>query len=45
MYNCIFKKILQAGLVEMKKIDNFIQEIQLKINKYNDIVLEWIPYN
>ncbi|CAB4416077.1 unnamed protein product [Rhizophagus irregularis] len=28
-----------------EKIDNFIQEMQLKINDYNDIVLEWIPYN
>ena len=26
-------------------IDNFIQEMQLKINKHDDIVLEWIPYN
>src|SRR2546430_11081192 len=26
-------------------IDNFIQEMQLKIDKYNDIVFEWIPYN
>ncbi|CAB4433368.1 unnamed protein product [Rhizophagus irregularis] len=28
-----------------KKIDDFIQERQLKINNYKDIVLEWIPYN
>ncbi|EXX74211.1 uncharacterized protein OCT59_003761 [Rhizophagus irregularis] len=28
-----------------EKIDNFIQERQLKINNYNDIVLEYIPYN
>ncbi|UZO16950.1 uncharacterized protein OCT59_008316 [Rhizophagus irregularis] len=28
-----------------KKIDDFIQERQLKINDHNDIVLEWIPYN
>ncbi|CAB5367075.1 unnamed protein product [Rhizophagus irregularis] len=28
-----------------EKIDGFIQERQLKINKYDDIVLEWIPYN
>ncbi|POG53550.1 kinase-like domain-containing protein [Rhizophagus irregularis DAOM 181602=DAOM 197198] len=27
-----------------EKIDNFIQEIQLQIDKYNDIVFEWIPY-
>ena len=28
-----------------EKIDGFIQEMQLKINKYNDIIFEWIPYN
>ena len=28
-----------------EKIDDFIQERQLKINNYDDIVLEWIPYN
>ncbi|CAB5356990.1 unnamed protein product [Rhizophagus irregularis] len=28
-----------------EKIDDFIQESQLKINSYKDIVLEWIPYN
>ncbi|CAB4440757.1 unnamed protein product, partial [Rhizophagus irregularis] len=28
-----------------EKINNFIQERQLKINNYDDIVLEWIPYN
>jgi hypothetical protein len=28
-----------------EKIDNFIQEIQLAINEYNDIVFEWIPFN
>ncbi|CAB5338456.1 unnamed protein product [Rhizophagus irregularis] len=28
-----------------EKIDDFIQERQLKINYYDDIVLEWIPYN
>src|SRR5687767_7928799 len=28
-----------------EKIDDFIQEMQLKINKYNDIIFEWIPYN
>ncbi|CAB5381024.1 unnamed protein product [Rhizophagus irregularis] len=30
---------------ENEKIDNFIQKIQLKINCYNDIIFEWIPYN
>src|SRR5688572_11025465 len=28
-----------------EKIDELIQEMQLKIDKYNDIVFEWIPYN
>src|SRR5215211_6326602 len=28
-----------------EKIDGFIQEMQLKIDEYNDIVFEWIPYN
>ena len=26
-------------------IDNFIQKMQLKIEKYDDIIVEWIPYN
>ena len=28
-----------------EKIDNFIQEMRLKIDKYDDIIFEWIPYN
>ncbi|CAB4422069.1 unnamed protein product [Rhizophagus irregularis] len=28
-----------------EKIDDFVQERQLKINKYEDTVFEWIPYN
>jgi hypothetical protein len=28
-----------------EKIDEFIQEKQLKIKDHNDIVFEWIPYN
>src|SRR5436305_10106048 len=28
-----------------EKIDDFIQEMQLKIDYPNDIVFEWIPYN
>ncbi|CAB5321513.1 unnamed protein product [Rhizophagus irregularis] len=28
-----------------KKIDDLIQEMQLKTNKSNGIVVEWIPYN
>ncbi|CAB4420289.1 unnamed protein product [Rhizophagus irregularis] len=26
-------------------VDNFIQEFQLKINDYDDIIIEWIPYD
>jgi hypothetical protein len=26
-------------------IDDFIQKMQLKINSYYDVILEWIPYN
>ena len=28
-----------------EKIDNLIQEMQLKINSRYDIIFEWIPYN
>jgi hypothetical protein len=28
-----------------KKIDKYIQEMQLKIDSYDDIIFEWIPYN
>src|SRR5437660_1003729 len=28
-----------------EKIDDLIQEMQLKIKKRNDIIFEWIPYN
>ncbi|CAB5388261.1 unnamed protein product [Rhizophagus irregularis] len=28
-----------------EKIDDYILERQLKINNYDDIVLEWVPYN
>jgi hypothetical protein len=27
------------------KIDNLIQEVQLKISNPRDIIFEWIPYN
>ncbi|GBC39068.2 kinase-like domain-containing protein [Rhizophagus irregularis DAOM 181602=DAOM 197198] len=30
---------------ENEEIDSLIQEIQLEINKVNDIIFEWIPYN
>ncbi|POG60527.1 kinase-like domain-containing protein [Rhizophagus irregularis DAOM 181602=DAOM 197198] len=28
-----------------ENIDNFIQERQLNVNSYDDVVFEWIPYN
>ncbi|EXX71019.1 kinase-like domain-containing protein [Rhizophagus irregularis DAOM 181602=DAOM 197198] len=28
-----------------EKIDNLVQEKQLNINGFNDIIVEWIPYN
>jgi serine/threonine protein kinase len=28
-----------------EKIDNFIQDMQLKIDNYDDKVIEWISYN
>src|SRR5687767_5666632 len=28
-----------------RKIDNLIQEMQLKITDRNDILFEWVPYN
>src|SRR5436190_21342822 len=28
-----------------EKIDNLIQEMQLKIDSYDGLVFEWIPYN
>src|SRR5438046_1461297 len=28
-----------------EEVDDFIQEKQPKINDYNDVIVEWIPYN
>ncbi|EXX76540.1 hypothetical protein RirG_032270 [Rhizophagus irregularis DAOM 197198w] len=28
-----------------EKIDEFIQKMQSEINKYDDVIFEWIPYN
>jgi hypothetical protein len=41
--NNIKKKF--ANLSGNEKIDELIQEMQLKIESYKDIVVEWIPYN
>src|SRR5437763_2238928 len=40
-----FKKNFTNWTSGNEKIDNFIQEMQLKIVCFDDIVLEWIPYN
>ncbi|GBC01918.1 hypothetical protein RclHR1_04390003 [Rhizophagus clarus] len=36
---------LKNSTSENEKIDNLVQEMQLKINEYDDIIFEWIPYN
>ncbi|EXX61660.1 hypothetical protein RirG_169100 [Rhizophagus irregularis DAOM 197198w] len=38
-------KNFTTHLSENKEIDNYIQEMQLKINNPRTIVFEWIPYN
>src|SRR5438067_8189004 len=40
-----FKKEFSYGTSENEKINKFIQGMQLKINKWNDVIVEWIPYN
>jgi hypothetical protein len=37
--------ILANYISKNKKIDDFIQEMQLKMNYYSAIVFEWVPYN
>src|ERR1043165_9733727 len=39
------KGIFTKWTSKNKKIDDLIQEMQLKINHKKDIVFEWIPYN
>jgi hypothetical protein len=39
------KEIIGYWTSGNEKIDNFIQEMQLQINNYDDIVVEWISYN
>src|SRR5688572_13157383 len=40
-----FKKNSTNWTSGNEKIDDFIQEMRLKINSFYEIVLEWIPYN
>ncbi|RIA94202.1 hypothetical protein C1645_873593 [Glomus cerebriforme] len=42
--NCL-KENFTNWTSENDNIDNFIQEMQLKINHPNNIIIEWIPYN
>ncbi|EXX66658.1 Skt5p [Rhizophagus irregularis DAOM 197198w] len=39
------KKIFTNWTSGNEKIDEFIQEMQLKVNNPKDIIFEWIPYN
>jgi len=40
-----FKKNFSYRTSENEKINKFIQEMQLKISEYNNVMVEWIPYN
>ncbi|GBC06810.1 hypothetical protein RclHR1_07060003 [Rhizophagus clarus] len=55
-YITVYSAIWKDGLLRSKNthyillsengsVDNVIQEMQLKINGYNDIIFEWIPYS
>src|ERR1051325_6222617 len=39
------KKNFTSWTSGYEKIDNFIQDMQLKIESRGEIVIEWIPYN
>src|SRR3954465_13985860 len=39
------KKNFTNWTSEDEKIDGFIQEMQLKIHEYDDVIFEWIPYD
>ncbi|CAB5393786.1 unnamed protein product [Rhizophagus irregularis] len=40
-----FKENFANWTSKSDKIDNFIQEMQLIINDFQNVILEWIPYN
>jgi len=40
-----YGKLKKPCISGNEKIDNLIQEMQLKIDSYNDIIFEWIPYD
>jgi hypothetical protein len=39
------KSIITSWTSGNERIDDFIQKMQLKINKYDDVIFEWILYN
>ncbi|CAB5393111.1 unnamed protein product [Rhizophagus irregularis] len=43
--NALSRKCSMNWTSKYERINNLIQEMQSKINTYNDIVFEWIPYN
>ncbi|GES97342.1 kinase-like domain-containing protein [Rhizophagus clarus] len=46
--SCQINELKKSSLFhrnEDKKIDDFIKEMQSRIDKWNDIVFEWIPYD
>ncbi|EXX61396.1 Mkk2p [Rhizophagus irregularis DAOM 197198w] len=46
---CEIRKIKSLNFAKWtsgnKEIDDYIQEMQLRIERYSDIIIEWIPYN
>src|SRR5688572_4825929 len=42
---CLINDLKTNLTSDNEKINGFIQEMQLKINSWKDIVFEWIPYN
>jgi hypothetical protein len=45
IYSRYLKNNLEYWTSGNESINTFIQEKQLKIKDYNDVVFEWIPYN
>jgi hypothetical protein len=45
IYSRYLKNNFKYWMSGNEKIDEFIQEKQLKIKDHNDVVFEWIPYN
>jgi hypothetical protein len=45
IYSRYLKNNLKYWMSGNERINIFIQDKQLKIKNYNDVVFEWIPYN